>query len=74
MVQNMLENGLMISKMVLERKDGLMVQNTRGLTYKEKNTERENSFGLMDQSMKGNSKIIIFKVMGYICGQMEENM
>lgn len=64
----------MINKMAMGKKFGLMGQNTRGPIYKEKNTERASFFGLMDQFMKENSKIIISKEKELICGLMEESM
>lgn len=49
-----------------------MVLNTKDLTYKVKNKEKENSSGPMDLNTKENSKIIISTDKEYILGPMEE--
>ncbi len=67
-------NGSMTNKMDKVKKSGLMVLSTMVVTCKEKSMAKGNSFGQMDQFMKENSKITIFKGPGYICGQMDENM
>ena len=64
----------MINKMAWGKKYGLMVLNTRDLICKGKSMERASFYGLMDQYMKENSKIIIYKDKEPICGRMEEGM
>jgi hypothetical protein len=51
---NILDNGLMTSKMVLVRKFGQILLNIKDSICKEKSTEKEDLNGLMDQFMKEN--------------------
>ena len=74
MVLNMLVSGLMINKTEWEKKFGLMVRDIRVIICKEKNTEVDSFFGLMDQFMRENSNSIIFKELVFINGQMVVNM
>ena len=74
MEPNMKDNGWMINKMEWARKFGLMVQDTRVIISREKNTEVDNFFGLMDLSMRENSNSIIFKELAFTSGQTVVNM
>lgn len=49
-----------------------MVLDTKEVTYKERNKEKVNSFGLMDLNMKENSKTITSTDKEYTLGLMEE--
>lgn len=60
--------------MVMVLKLGQMVQNTRAHMLMERNTERENSFGLMGLDMRENLTITTSMELECTNGLMEDSM
>ena len=68
----MKDSGLVINNTVMGMKNGQMVQNTLANIIKASNTEKVNSYGLINASMKASSKIITSMVVAYTNGTMTE--
>ena len=64
--------GLRINSMAMELSSGQMEHRTRDFIRKERNTGKETSRGLIIQSTKGCSLIIIFMESEHIHGRMAE--
>jgi hypothetical protein len=71
---NIRATGLMINRRVKGRKFGLTVLNTKGITLRGRKRALEPSTGLMGLNMKGIFPIIIYTVMVFMFGEMEENI
>lgn len=71
---DMKDNGSMINNMVMEMKNGPMDQNTLASIMQASNMEKENSYGLINASMKESSKIITLMVVEYTNGTTKESL
>ena len=60
--------GLMISTMALERNSGLMEQCTKASTVMVRSMVRVAFNGRTEAVLPVNSRIIVWKVLGHICG------
>lgn len=73
MEPSMLETGKKTNRTATELKPGQMVQNTLVLTSTERNTERENSYGLTAQDMRESSTTTTFMELESMNGLMEDS-
>ena len=67
-------NGLMISNMAMELKNGQMVHNMMDISLKDSRKVMEHLFGMMETNMRGSSNQIVLKVSDIMLGLMEDNM
>ncbi len=73
MEPSMQEIGKKTNKTDMELKPGQMVQNTLVLTLTERNTARENSYGLTAQDMRESSTTTTFMELEYMNGLTEDS-
>ena len=74
MVEDMKDIGLMMYKMDLVLKNGMMVAHIKGIMIWGRKKDMENMNGVMDVNIKDIGKIINYVVKAYIIMLMEKNL
>jgi len=74
MALDMKETGLMIYKKDMDMKHGKIKLNILASIYTDRNTVKENSFGVIIHFMSDNFIKITFVDMVYIHGQIKDNI
>jgi hypothetical protein len=74
MEEDMKDFGLMMFKMVLAQKNGMMEAHIKGIMIWEEKKDMENMNGVIEISIEVIGKIINYADWGYIIMLMEKNM
>jgi hypothetical protein len=74
MEEDMKDFGLMMFKMVLAQKNGMMEVHIKGIMIWEEKKDMENMNGVIEISIEVIGKIINYADWGYIIMLMEKNM